>query len=236
MPIVSSETIQELTDTLRDGNHQEKLECLRTTAFNPPDDVTGMPTIAGMQGTPNEIKAAWNDPLSANFEKSKMTVEAEMVSYLRLCASVNKTEKYGSVTFQTIMSNRRTAGDAQNGFNIPAWFLPWRQAGALVKLKITDIANNNGTIVIGNNQHVSNPGLFFTAALSGCSVIVVGNPRNPSIYHGGSALPVTAQLQGRETTEEFWLRKSGRKGTTAKPLGSIGKTDYVSELKSGILV
>jgi len=102
-----------------------------------------------------------------------------------------------------------------------------------VKLKISDVNNNGGQLTINNVNH-PNPGLFFTAALSGCSVIVVGDPRNPSVYHGGSGNPVGGELQGHEKTEAFWLRKAGRHGEIAnKPLGSIGKTDYISELIGG---
>ena len=228
MPIVTQQTIDDLSQTLRTGTYQEKLDCLRETPFNPPDDLSSLPMIDGVRAGLQQ----WNDPASANFGKSKMTEVGEMVSYLRLSPSIRAMEKYGSVTFQSTFANRRTAQDLANGFDIPAWFLPWRQAGALVKLKISDVNNNAGQLVI-NNQNVANPDLFFTAALSGCSVIVVGNPSNPSVYHGGSVNPIGGGLQGSEKTEAFWLRKLGRTGTAQKPLGSIGKTDYISELIRG---
>lgn len=228
MPIVTQQKIDDLSQTLRTGTYQEKLDCLRETPFSPPDDLSSLPMIGGVQAGLRQ----WNDPASANFGKSKMTEVGEMVSYLRLCPSVKTMEKYGSVTFQSTFANRRTAQELANGFDIPAWFLPWRQAGALVKLKISDVNNNAGQLVI-NHQNVANPDLFFTAALSGCSVIVIGNPSNPSVYHGGTGNPIGAALQGSEKTEAFWLRKLGRTGTAQKPLGSIGKTDYISELIRG---
>jgi len=230
MPIVDQQTIQDLTQILRDGDFQAKLDCLRETAFSPPDDLAALPMIGGVRAGLQQ----WNDPAHANFGKSKMTEVGEMVSYLRLCPSVKTVEKYGSVTFQSTYANARTAQDLGNGFDIPAWFLPWRQAGALVKLKISDVNNNGGQLAINAVNH-PNPGLFFTAALSGCSVFVVGNPRNPSVYHGGSGNPLGAALdgRGREKTEDFWKRKLGRVGTAQKPLGSIGKTDYISELIGG---
>jgi hypothetical protein len=188
--------------------------------------LAALPTIGGVQAGLRQ----WNDPADAAFGKSKMTEVGEMVSYLRLCPSVKNMEKYGSVSFQSTFANALTQQDAANGFDIPAWFLPWRQAGALVKLKITDVNNNGGQLRINNADH-PNPDLFFTAALSGCSVFVVGNPRNPSVYHGGSGNPIG--VKGHEKTEDFWKSKLGRVGTAQKPLGSIGKTDYISELVPG---
>jgi hypothetical protein len=228
MPIVSQQKIDDISQTLRNGTFQEKRDCLRETAFSPPDDLAALPMIGGVQAGLQQ----WNDPAHANFQKSKMSEVGEMVSYLRLCPSVKNMEKFGSVAFQSTFANRRTNQEIADGFDIPAWFLPWRQAGALVKLKITDVNNNGGQLAVNGANH-ANPGLFFTAAVSGCSVIVVGNPSNPSVYHGGSGNPITNELQGHEKTEAFWLRKSGRVGTALKPLGSIGKTDYISELIPG---
>ncbi|MHC4681656.1 MAG: hypothetical protein ACYTEK_23540, partial [Planctomycetota bacterium] len=50
-----------------------------------------------------------------------------------------------------------------------AYFLPWDGRGGAVHM----------TLPAGGHRH------FFTAALSGCSVMVAGAPNNPTVYHAG---------------------------------------------------
>jgi hypothetical protein len=53
-----------------------------------------------------------------------------------------------------------------NGFD--AYFLPWDQTGGVVYMELGADAD-----------------IFFTAALSGCSVMVSGDPTEPTVYHCG---------------------------------------------------
>jgi hypothetical protein len=99
-------------------------------------------------------------------------------------------------------------------------------------LKIEDVASNNGQLNIGRKSH-PNPGLFFTAALSGCSVFVVGDRRNPSVFHGGSSFQLDHKhLAAGQTVEEFWMSKLGPKPRTTR-VRSIGKSDYINQLRRG---
>ena len=61
---------------------------------------------------------------------------------------------------------------------LPAYFLPWDQRGGTVRMTIP-----NKNTKLTEKRH---PKLFFTAALSGCSVFFNGNVDNPTIYHAGS--------------------------------------------------
>ncbi|MDX2506710.1 MAG: hypothetical protein QNL62_19855 [Gammaproteobacteria bacterium] len=63
------------------------------------------------------------------------------------------------------------------GSGLPTWFLPWDGSGACVELTIPPY---DGTL-----SEYDSPKIFFTAALSGCSVYMKGNPDNPTIYHCG---------------------------------------------------
>jgi hypothetical protein len=65
-------------------------------------------------------------------------------------------------------------------------FLPW---GSLIVTKYEIPA-----VLPGAPLPPGNPGLFFTAALGGCSVFISGTKRNPSIYHLG-ADPIDTVLQ-----------------------------------------
>ena len=61
----------------------------------------------------------------------------------------------------------------------PAYFLPWDARGAAVEMTIPRFA-------IGDDE-VANPPIFFTAALSGCSIIFKGTATKPTIFHCGTA-------------------------------------------------
>jgi hypothetical protein len=61
---------------------------------------------------------------------------------------------------------------------VPAYFLPWDNRGAAVRIRIPDLDPN-----LPDAEH---PKLFMTAALSGCSIIFKGTPQKPTIYHCGT--------------------------------------------------
>ena len=60
---------------------------------------------------------------------------------------------------------------------VPTYFLPWADDFA-IRLTIPPMGQRTG-------KGRSDPGNFFTAAISGCSVIFQGTPDNPTIYHCG---------------------------------------------------
>ena len=72
----------------------------------------------------------------------------------------------------------RLYGIAEGQRGLPAYFLPWDDRGAVVRMTIP-----NKRTSLSEKQH---PKLFFTACLSGCSVFFSGDQENPTIYHAGT--------------------------------------------------
>ncbi len=60
----------------------------------------------------------------------------------------------------------------------PAYFLPWDNRGAIVEMTIPPFA-------VGGDE-VANPPIFFTAVLSGCTIMFKGTPAKPTIFHCGT--------------------------------------------------
>ena len=84
--------------------------------------------------------------------------------------------------FQTKAQVGGGAGD-----HVPVWFLPWA-SNRLVSLKIPPkIPPKPGAVAKHNDPR--DPDIFFTAAINGCSVIVHGDPKTPTISHGGTTDP-----------------------------------------------
>ena len=65
---------------------------------------------------------------------------------------------------------------ADRGDYLPIWFLPW-YSDHVTKLKILQ----RGTLP----PDVPDPDIFFTSALSGCSVFIEGPANAPTVFHGG---------------------------------------------------
>jgi hypothetical protein len=62
----------------------------------------------------------------------------------------------------------------------PAYFLPWDARGAAVEMTIPRFPAAGGNAT-------TNPPIFFTAVLSGCSIVFKGTPDKPTIFHCGTA-------------------------------------------------
>ena len=99
---------------------------------------------------------------------------------------------------------------------VPVYWLPWYSVGGIVKLQIDARGVNN-----------PDPNIFFTAALSGCSIFIQGPVNSPTVFHAGGET-------GKKTPTEaahFWLRAMGQ----VLPLqpgehydAEVNKTDYVT--------
>ncbi len=217
MPLVSQERIDSAMNVLLTGNYATKRDMLRETPISPPDGDTSMFTKAQLTGAAH------------HFTKLKITDVNDMICFLKLRAV--ESIFVGAMTFETKFPRDLPRVADRAGW-VPCWFLPW-SSGRIIKLKIPDVGASP-TINFGPGiDPVANPGLFFTAGINGCSVFAVGAAGNPSVYHGGiTPGALTMPLQPNETTEAAWTRLLGRVGTLAKPLGSVGKTDYVSELNN----
>lgn len=116
--------------------------------------------------------------------------------------------------------------DDGSGDAVPCYFLPWDNEGATVQMSIPQ---NSSTDL------KTHPCVFFTAALSGCSVIFKGTPQNPTIIHGGSGqkvLPYDANQFWKDFVEHLDshpdpLIRHDRHARSVKD--QVTKSQYVTE-------
>jgi hypothetical protein len=106
---------------------------------------------------------------------------------------------------------------------VPVYYLPWDDRGAAVRMEIPDQDPN-----LSEDKH---PRIFFTAVLSGCSIIFKGTARNPTIYHCGTAGGEVGTATSTDTTKfansDAFFRQM-LTGRGYRPvLGQINKTDYM---------
>lgn len=119
---------------------------------------------------------------------------------------------------------------APNGFN--AYFLPWTGRGGVLYMTLPPG---------GAPRH------FFTAGLSGCSIMVIGPPNAPTVYHcgvdtWGPVTPYTQALYAQpgdppapdpRFTYKLWVdlvAHAANDPTAAfEPLSTIDKRDYIND-------
>lgn len=111
-----------------------------------------------------------------SFTKLKFTNLQDRIAYVRMTPA--DRGKVGAMTFQAKYSSEVSGSRSDY---VPIWWLPW-SPGHMTKLKIEPTTTR---LRDGLGRTVTNPGVFVTAALSGCSVFVTGDPMSPSVYHGG---------------------------------------------------
>jgi hypothetical protein len=105
--------------------------------------------------------------------------------------------------------------DAQYGARadyVPIYFLPWERNGAVVRITLPPAA-------------AGDPNIFFTAAITGCSIFFQGDDQHPIVYHAGGdthrADPNAAAKYWRDT-----VRYNLKAGAGALA-GEVNKTQYL---------
>jgi hypothetical protein len=135
-------------------------------------------------------------------------------------------EKYYAFGRGTVLRVKPTLDRAAAG--TPAYFLPWDARGAAVELTIP---RRNPDL-----PAATHPRFFFTAALSGCTILFRGTADNPTIYHCGTA----GGKSGTDTTGNanvFFaslLAEAKRKGlgnTAGTATNQVNSTDYMNTTK-----
>ncbi len=175
MPVYTDLDIAAFNDVLRRtgaGSAAMKLALFQQNPISPPNEATGN-LLDGARG--NILSTRRNDVVE--FTKLKIDDGGERISYITLAAATGA--KQGALTFDCTTADSTPI--AARATQAPIWWLPWKSRH-MVKMKIAPA----GTAVWDSqNIPIPNPDLFFTAAVSGCSVFVRGLPTAPSIYHGG---------------------------------------------------
>jgi hypothetical protein len=98
------------------------------------------------------------------------------------------------------------------GAGLPVYFLPWDRRGAAVELTIP-----NANPALPDHQH---PRFFFTAVLSGCSIMFKGTPQNPTIFHCGTGGTGADEVPTQGDSNQFFLDLLNR--CTMYGVGTLG--------------
>lgn len=99
-------------------------------------------------------------------------------------------DKPGAKTFALQMETGGNRKALKTLGLVPIYYLPW-SSGKLIEIRLPDV----GADMDNTAEH---PRLFFTAALSGCSIFVDGDPARPRIVHAG----INGAL--KEDAATFW--------------------------------
>ena len=181
------------------------------------------------------------------FSKQKLVNLVDRVAFLR-CIDETSAGEAGALSFEVKYADELTTTVSRAG-RAPAWWLPWNNSGALVKLTIEP--STTPTLNFGPGiANQANPNMFFTAAINGCSVFAYGSLDGPSVYHAGLGGDVLASLGASAaglgtTSEEAWenlLNHVTFSGSNIAPavgnrkqnkpnFSSVDKSEYVAERK-----
>jgi hypothetical protein len=112
---------------------------------------------------------------------------------------------------------------------IPCWFLPWA-SNHLTRMVIPPRIANRAL----------DSDIFFTAAINGCSVMVTGNPKGPTITHGGTqdsrSNPSNENPFANSDARQHWLGLFQADLATRNvntPIYGIHKDDYINHNLTG---
>lgn len=194
---------------------------------------------------------------NVDYAKVKMVDPIDKIAFIKFRADPLRP---GSLTFEVRRPDDLTTVASRAGY-LPIWWLPW-SSRRIVKLKINRAtesgANGTASFNPAGIAPLPNPNLFFTAAINGCSVFAVGDPREPSVYHGGIDgqldSPESSNLSAADfqalggTSEAVWrnlldgYRANAGAAVRANPaaplksagasFGEINRSDYVAERKA----
>src|SRR5262249_48120733 len=120
--------------------------------------------------------------------KVKLLDAVDKIGFVKLASAEGRD---GSVAFDggntgVKFGDELKTAELRAGY-LPIWWLPWVGLGAMTKIKISMVTLNGLISLFDKNiADLPNPPVCFTTRLSGCSIFVKGDPREPSFYHGGS--------------------------------------------------
>jgi hypothetical protein len=150
-----------------------------------------------------------------------MTKDSRKVAWSNL-------ESSGGNKYALKMFSMKQVPPTDQGNFLPVWFLPWF-SDHVTRMTIPAKATVPATM--------PNPDIFFTSALTGCSVFVEGPATSPTIYHGGfdsnrdfgSAPRVNNPATGGEATSiEHWRILFGNYSGGHVAAAEVNKGQYLS--------
>lgn len=201
----------------------QPMEFFKTYAVSPPNDAgsyqtmdpsvprppgVGLdrPVIVPIQ-TLTKVQTLWSDP-----GNTVLPSDSDKVEYQKVVK--------GAVVYADVVDVDRDKPGAKtlklsttyNAGLVPVWYLPWCSS-RLIELYIKDVGAD-----MDNTEE--NPRIFFTAALSGCSVFVDGAPSHPRVVHAG----INGKL--KDDAANFWRSMLFKLSSTS----SVPINDHLMEL------
>lgn len=172
--------------------------------FSPPDGDASVATPT----TTTPVPAHMRRIQTGNFIAYTKTVIADIIDRIAFIRLVEDAKKKGSVSFEMKSARELKTTASRQGW-IPIWWLPWDSRGALVELSIPSV-KTMPMISSPGIDPVFNPPVFFTAALSGCSIFVKGANEAPIVAHAGRDGGIKDEVGQAQfdqlggTSEAFW--------------------------------
>lgn len=225
----SKQQVDDANQTLDTGSFAQKLAFLRATPISPPDGAV-IPKYTRGYVPPKSDDA---EPFQL-FTKVKVDQAIDMIGFIKFKVVIR--DQVGALTFDVKSARELKKTNERAGY-IPIWWLPWKSK-QIIKIKIPDVATTPTIAGGGGIDPVPNPGLFFTAAINGCSVFAVGSARAVSLYHAGITGELEKALGDRfatlgGTSEAVWQSLVGRTTKPGKTVGEVNRSEYVAERKPG---
>jgi hypothetical protein len=152
---------------------RDKLEFLKKNAVTPPDGVVSKETNRNdvlVDGIARKYTSVANPDYQIGYGHLHRVNDdwADRTMKLIKPESVYIDVKY-----------RNEIDVSQEDEYVKFYWLPWDQRGGVVKISLIVPPPRPG------KRALPDPDLFFTAALSGCSIFVRGSRKHPTVYHAG---------------------------------------------------
>jgi hypothetical protein len=112
--------------------------------------------------------------------------------------------------------------------HVPVWFLPWIKSGdgGVVQLHIPDVATKP-QVMNDEGKMVDNPGIFFTASITGCSIFFQGTAQSPRVFHAGGK---TGHVDNPNlAAAHWWNMVTSNTFGGGNFSGGVDKRDYISD-------
>jgi hypothetical protein len=158
------------------------------------------------------------------FQGAKGQVDAQLtISQLEhKVAYANLVRGSGdSFTLQCYNTNQLTGAQKQE--LLPIWYLPWWE-DRVTKMRILPANQMPG--------NMPNPSIFFTSALTGCSIFVKGPANSPTVYHAGfdSNRDYAANPKQDPNSVRHWQILFDRYSPNTPVRGEANKGQYLSDI------
>jgi hypothetical protein len=205
------------------------LEFMKTHSVFPQDYTGHNPGIFNKPNSDTKGGAALDETLVVERR-------ARQIAYTKIAPVVDpQNQQSQGNTYNLFFETGATIG-TKAADHIACWFLPWASNHLTTFQLPPKIPPRLG----GAPSSAVDPDLFFTAAISGCSVMVAGDAKSPIVTHGGTRAARSktsddnAFVAGnsRMHWQSLFERELAKRGL-ALPIHGVHKGDYVNHAFTG---